>query len=119
MKYKSLTENKSVVEFIWENSEGWPVEFVSENVKELFGYTAEEFKNGYVAYSDCVHKDDLERLTKEVDENSNKKEVKGYTQIYRIVTKDDEVKTIEDKTTVDRDEEGKVTYYHGELRDIT
>ena len=26
------------VAFLWKNEEGWPVEFVSDNVKNLFGY---------------------------------------------------------------------------------
>ena len=119
MKYKSSTENKSVVKFTWKNAEGWPVEFVSENVKDLFGYSAEEFMKGDVAYSACVHEDDLERLTKEVNENSNKRWVNEYTQTYRIVTKDGKVKLIKDKTSVDRDKKGNVTYYRGTLTDIT
>ena len=31
--------------FLWKNSKGWPVEFVSENVKQ-FGYTREDFYSG-------------------------------------------------------------------------
>src|SRR5690349_20447999 len=32
-----------VVVFRWRNAEGWPVEYVSQNVGELTGYTADAF----------------------------------------------------------------------------
>jgi hypothetical protein len=38
--------------FTWKNQKGWPVEFVSENVAVLFGYTAKEFMKGKVIYAD-------------------------------------------------------------------
>lgn len=73
-----------------------------------------------MAYSDCVHKDDLKRLTAEVNKYSKEKNRMEYVhKPYRIVTKDRKVKTIEDKTSVDRDKKGNVTYYHGTLTDIT
>ncbi len=35
-----------VVVFRWAAREGWPVEYVSANVREVFGYEAEEFTQG-------------------------------------------------------------------------
>lgn len=32
--------------FLWSNREGWPVEYVSDNVENVLGYTAEEFLTG-------------------------------------------------------------------------
>ncbi|NWG04377.1 MAG: PAS domain S-box protein [Syntrophaceae bacterium] len=45
--YQIIDKSPAVV-FVWKNEEGWPVEFVSDNVKEVFGYSAEDFVNGVV-----------------------------------------------------------------------
>lgn len=39
-----ISKSRAVV-FLWSNREGWPVEYVSDNVENVFGYTAEEFLN--------------------------------------------------------------------------
>ena len=67
----SIINRSPAVAFLWKNLEGWPVEFVSDNVMELFGYTAEEFTSGQVSYAKTVHPDDLERVAKEVATFSN------------------------------------------------
>lgn len=83
--------NKSpAVAFLWKNDEGWPVEYVSKNVKRLFGYTAEEFTSGKVSYTKTVHPDDLERVGAEVAGFSKRKGREEFThEPYRIITKDD------------------------------
>jgi hypothetical protein len=43
-----INESPAVI-FLWKNSEGWPVEYVSENVRDLFGYSAEEFMTGRIS----------------------------------------------------------------------
>ena len=58
----SIINRSPAVAFLWKNLEGWPVEFVSDNVMELFGYAAEEFTSGQVSYAKTVHPDDLERV---------------------------------------------------------
>ncbi|OQX77083.1 MAG: hypothetical protein B6D64_08800 [Bacteroidetes bacterium 4484_276] len=39
----NLIEKSPIVKFLWKNQETWPVEYVSENVKNIFGYTADDF----------------------------------------------------------------------------
>jgi len=113
--------NKSpAVAFLWKNAEGWPVEFVSDNVEAVFGYTADEFTSGKVSYDKTVHPDDLDRVAQEVSRYS---EEAGRTRFihepYRIVTKSGAVKWIDDKTYIRRDEQGTITHYQGIVEDIT
>ena len=61
-----LIERSPSVVFAWSYSEGWPVRFVSRNVKKLLGYTAEQFMSGEVLFAECIHPDDLARVTSEV-----------------------------------------------------
>ncbi|NHJ46287.1 MAG: PAS domain S-box protein [Asgard group archaeon] len=105
--------------FLWQNKEGWPVEFVSENVIFTFGYTPDDFYTGRVPYSAIIHPDDLDRIANEVATFSNDNEGEDYTQEYRIITKDGEIKWINDYTSLRRDDKGNITHYHGIVHDTT
>jgi two-component system cell cycle sensor histidine kinase/response regulator CckA len=108
------------VAFTWKNQEGWPVEFVTENVENLFGYTAKEFMTGKANYTDCVHPEDLQRVAKEVAEYSSKEETAEFIhEPYRIIAKDGSEKIISDWTYTVRDNEGRITHYKGIVEDIT
>lgn len=109
-----------VVAFIWKNAEGWPVEYVSENARDMFGWSTEDFVSGVVPYSSVVHPDDLERVGKEVSQANADLKLGTVTHApYRIVTRDQQVKWIEDITTIRRAEDGSVVSYEGILLDIT
>ncbi|MCK5164306.1 MAG: PAS domain-containing protein [Desulfobacula sp.] len=115
-----IIERSPAVAFLWKNLEGWPVEFVSENVMELFGYSADDFVSGRVLYTKVVHPDDLKRVAGEVANFSIGKGQKRFThEPYRIVTKDGKIKWIVDRTYIRRDENGKITHYQGIVLDIT
>jgi len=115
-----IINRSSSVAFTWKNREGWPVEFVSENVEKLFGYTAEEFMTGEVNYVDCVHHEDLKRVAKDFAEGGSKEETTGFAhEPYRILTKDGSEKTVSDWTCIVRDHDGRITHYKGIVEDIT
>ena len=91
--------------------------YVSNNINQL-GYTAEAFLNGEMHFRDIVHPDDMEQLGAEIQEYV-KKDVEEYTQIYRVLTKDGEVRWVEDQTSVVRDKDGNKTHHQGIVADIT
>ena len=113
--------NKSPsVAFSWKNSEGWPVEFVSDNVIDLFGYTSNEFLSGYVSYTKIIHQDDRERVEHEVESISKEKDREEFIhEPYRIVTKNGTIKWVKDWTFIVRDEERNITHYNGIVEDIS
>ena len=120
LKQASAIINRSpAVAFLWKNAPGWPVEFVSENVKRLFGYSAKDFTSGKVPFAEVVHSDDLARVGKEVENHSKDEGTSQFTQEYRIITKDKQEKWIEDKTLIRRNSNGKAIYYEGIICDIT
>ncbi|MFH1722444.1 MAG: PAS domain S-box protein [Candidatus Altiarchaeota archaeon] len=118
-EFYGIINRSPVVVFLWKNDEGWPVEYVSENVGELFGYSAEEFVSGKVSYAKTVHPDDLERVGHEVEKYSQDQRREEFTQEYRIVTKDGKVKWTDDRTWIRRDKKGEITHYQGIILDIT
>jgi PAS domain S-box-containing protein len=113
-----IINESPVVAFLWRNTEGWPVEFVSKNVKKLFGYYTEDFTSGRVSFADTVYPDDLKRVSREVEKYSKEKTKKEFTQKYRIITKNKKIKWIEDRTFIRRDENANITHYQVIVWDI-
>jgi PAS domain S-box-containing protein len=115
-----IVNRSPIVVFLWENQEGWPVRFVSENVVDLFGYTAEEFMSGKISYDATVHPDDLERVMDEVSRYSAEKGIQNFRhKPYRIITKEGNEKHISDLTTLRRNDHGEITHYEGILYDVS
>ena len=112
-----VVENSPVVLFRWRATEGWPITMVSENVKQ-FGYSREELLSGEVPFTSIVHPDDLDRLSREVEEYSSNGAVR-FRQEYRILTKEGEVRWVDDRTLVERNDQGEIVFYEGILIDIT
>ncbi len=106
-----------VTVFRWVASEGWPVEYVSPNVRQ-FGYAAEDFLSGRVPYATIVHPDDLARVADEVKRHSESG-VASFVQEYRIVRPDGVARWLYDRTVVVRDEKGRITHYDGYILDVT
>ena len=115
-----IINRSPVIAFLWRNEVGWPVEFVSENVHSLCGYTAEEFINGQIHYSDIIHPEDFDRVNEEIlhiEQNSPKEYFQHAP--YRIRTREGQVKWIEHSTCLKRDNCGRTTHYQGVVLDIT
>ncbi len=107
-----------VVVFRWVNAPGWPVEYVSPNVIDLFGHSSEDFITGRVPYADVVHGDDLDRIAAEVAEHSAAG-VACFEQEYRINLPGGEVRWLYDFTVLNRDQAGVITHYDGYVLDAT
>ena len=115
----SLFDLGDAVLFKWRNDEEWSVEYVSKSVEKLLGYTPYDFLNSKVTYADCIHSEDLPRVTKEVNEAIGKKLYFFTHEPYRIVTKEKQTKWIHDSTVIVRDAHGEVENFIGYLTDIT
>lgn len=115
-----ILNSSPVVAFLWRNERGWPVEFVTDNVKNIFGYTSREFMSGEVAFASVVHPDDLSRVQNEVSRYSNEADRAGFTHpSYRIIDRDGSIKWIEDRTIIRRNEQGDISHYQGILTDVS
>lgn len=113
--------NKSpVVIFQWLNEKDLPVEFVSENVEKIFGYTPEEFRNRAVEYLDTVHPDDLEMVLRDSAEFEMRRGIDDFKPVpYRIKTKTGEIKWIEVLPFRRVDRNNLTTHYQSLVIDIT
>ena len=115
----SLFDKGDSTLFKWKNKKDWPIEYVSLSIFELLGYEKKEFLSKHIKYSDFIHKDDIDRVLSEV--NLALEENKSYFkhEPYRIITKDKQVKWVLDSTSVQRDNDGRVTNFIGNITDIS
>ena len=91
--------------------------YVSDNIRQM-GYTAEEFLEEKIHFRDIVHPDDIERVGEEIM-HYMEEDVEEYTQFYRIMTQDGQIRWVEDQTSVVRDDQGNKIFNQGLLVDIT
>ena len=116
----NIINRSRMVAFVWRNEENWPVDFVSSNVEDLFGYTAKEFLSGEISYSDMIHPDDRERVGAEVvDASRDASKTRFEHEPYRIMTRDGKKIWISDKTEIQRDKKGRIIHYQGIVENIT
>lgn len=108
-----------IIIFKWRNTENWPIEYVSENVSRIIGYSRDKILADNFVYSEIIHPDDLLRVVKEVSENS-KSEIEYFThQPYRIITKSNKILWVNDYTNILRNEKGEITHYIGYINEIS
>ena len=115
-----IIEKSPVVVFLWKNQDGWPVEYVSTNVARLTGYMPEEFKSGEMAYTDVIYPDDLQQVSDEVAHYVQQDKVVNFAhKPYRLITKTNELKWVDDRTTIRRNAKGEIIHFQGIILDIT
>ncbi|MEE4355324.1 MAG: PAS domain-containing protein [Desulfococcaceae bacterium] len=107
----------SAVVFVRKAESGWPLHFVSENIRQ-FGYSPEEFLGKKLTYTDIIYPEDREKVLSEV-----RQYILGsadeFMQEYRIVCKNKEVRWVDDRTWLQRDVKGNILCYQGIVLDIT
>jgi sigma-B regulation protein RsbU (phosphoserine phosphatase) len=112
-----IIDNSPAILFRRTAGEDHQLTYVSDNVRQT-GYTAEEFMSEKITFRDIGHPDDVERVGEEI-RNYAEQDVEEYTQVYRYIRKNGEVRWVEDRTSVVRDADGNKTHNQGILVDIT
>ena len=112
-----IVTNSNVIAFLWRNQEGWPVDFVTENISQ-FGYEAGQFTSGKILYAEIIHPEDVARVAEEIRAYLAQGQ-SHFVQEYRILTRKGEPRWLEDNTWVRRSPDGQVTHLQGILSDVT
>jgi PAS domain S-box-containing protein len=93
-----IVENSPVVLVRWLPGEGWPVEYVSDNIAQ-FGYKADDFHSGRIRWADILTPEDRLRMQEETAKD-RQAGVQRTRQEYRIVAADGRVRWMEDRTSI-------------------
>ncbi len=113
----TVINNSPAVVFLWRNEKYWPAVFVSDNIIQ-FGYTTNDFLSQKIQYGKIIHPNDLERVEKELERSIQKGEV-SFNSEYRLFTKAGDVRWVNERTFIQREEGGKVSCFQGIVLDIT
>ena len=112
-----VINSSPVVVFLWKAGPDWPVEFVSDNIIQ-FGYNPEDLLSGRINYGDIIHPDDREYVRSIFQSKPGEVDA-GFTVDYRILTKFGDTRWVNERTLIQRDENGKATHLQGIILDIT
>ncbi|AKB36963.1 hypothetical protein MSSAC_2373 [Methanosarcina siciliae C2J] len=114
---ETVINNSPIMVFLWTPEENWPANYVSENVTQL-GYNAEDFLTGRIMYANIVHSEDINRVRKELTKccETGKDD---FVNRYRVLTGNGEIRWVEEKTFIKRDERRNVVNFQAIIRDIT
>ena len=93
------------------------IKFFGDLIKELTGYTKDEFADKTVTWTGIIHPQDLDSAKAAV--KAGLKGDKTYERQYRIITKDGEIKWILELSQIICDENGKIKTISGILLDST
>ena len=114
---RALVNDGPAIHVVWRVDKGWPVAFVSDNIKQL-GYEPAELLAGNPAWTDITHPSDVARLEAEMADHLEKR-VQAFAREYRLLTTSGDIRWIEDRNRFVRSDEGEATHLHGVLLDVT
>lgn len=113
-----LINKGPAIVIIWQCADGWPVEFISENITNL-GYTKDDFLSGRISWLNITHPDDLACVEEApTDDNISENTLDRFKE-YRIVCKDGNILWVQDRTVAIFDNKGKISHLQGIIVDIT
>lgn len=115
---RDLFAGGPVSAIVWRPEEGWPVSFVSQNIKQLLGYDQQLFMQDDFRYINLIHPDDITRITQEVSHNIAQK-LTHWEQHYRLIDSQGVSHWMYDYTRAEFDEQGKLDRLYGYLLDQT
>ena len=117
-RFRTLVDNIPGVVYRGAHDETWTIRFISDYVKEMTGYPAEDFIDNRVrSFDSVIHPDDLEAVNASTVAKS---QLAGPFQLeYRVIDRAGEVHWVYEKGQVIANDEGELTHVDGFMLDIT
>ncbi|WP_066269010.1 PAS domain S-box protein [Hydrogenophaga palleronii] len=112
-----VVDRSPLVVIEWLNVIGCPIRYVSPSIAQ-WGYAPEPLLQGRMTYDSLIHPDDVGQVNIEIDHYLDHGPDQ-YRQEYRLRCADGRWIWIDDRSSLTRDADGKVTAISGVLLDIT
>lgn len=116
-KYKTLIESLPGVVFLDDFQDDRHSRYMSPRIKDVLGYTVEEWVGGNKLWENNLHPEDRDRIIAE-DKRTNKTG-EPFQVEYRTKRKDGRYVWIKEDAYLILDQAGKPSYWHGIMLDIT
>lgn len=117
-RYRALISNVPGVIFQCSNDDHWTMEFISEEIQSITGYSAAGFINNRErSYASILHEEDVEYVSHRVQVGIAS--CKPYSIDYRIVHANGSIRWINEKAQGIFSEKGDLLYLYGVITDVT
>lgn len=116
-KISGLISHLPGVVYRCRNDAQWSVDFVSDGIAALTGYSRSDFEQRSITFYDLTHPDDRESVRSAVESALANRE--AYQATYRIVTKSGEEKWVWEQGTGVYSSENDLQFLEGFVLDIT
>ncbi len=117
LELETIVNQSPAVAFRWSADDKWSVQFVSDNIWQ-FGFRPEEFLSNGLCFADIIHPDDLPRVRDDLARYTSEG-IDEFSGEYRIIDGQGQVRWLDDRTVVLRDENSLPLAYQGLLLDVT
>ena len=115
---ETIVNSSPAVAFLGRVVEEWPLEYVSENIRQ-FGYSPNEFTSGRLALLNLIHPADQSRVQSQLQEHVDQNSGDHLSLEFRLVQRSANVSWGEGRIWLRRDNAGAVTHLQGVLLDIS
>lgn len=115
--YRTLVERTSVVIYRDSAAEGTPSMYISPQIKDMIGYTAEEFTSSPEFWQTLLHPDDKQQIMDGI--HNMLIDGENYTSEYRLRAKNGDWVWVRDEAVLIHDEQGNPLYVQGVYVNIT
>ncbi len=113
-----IIENSNVIIFDWAVENNSPSNYVSKNISQ-FGYEQSDFYTGEMKdYWNFIHKEDLKRVKNDYYGSKSSNTLESQ-QVYRIKTKTNEIRWVEERLIFERNDNFEIIKEKGLLIDVT
>jgi diguanylate cyclase (GGDEF)-like protein/PAS domain S-box-containing protein len=113
-----LNESPTVFFILKKIDKSWELEYVTSNVKNLYGYSDNDFLSKKVKHEDFIFPEDLQVYRSEMSQVSKFIKDKYIYKPYRLVI-NNEIIWINHMLKIIYNKNGQVSHYYGYLNDIT
>lgn len=114
---ENAIESSPAIVFLLKPVENWPIEFVSENISQ-FGYDAQDIISQNKYFINIIHPSDIHKFN-ELMLKSLENEENNISIEYRILTKDGQIRWVDERAIIKRDKNNSIEFIQGIIVDIT
>ncbi|MES9881660.1 MAG: diguanylate cyclase [Sedimenticola sp.] len=105
--------------FRWRNEFGWPVVYVSENLRQEFGYLPEQFLKGGLGLASIVEPSCIAILTNELEAGLAAGQATFSRTPFRLIDQSGQYRWVSDTVRLERSDDGRVIEFYSYVTDVS
>ncbi len=115
-----LFDTGQFILFKWKNTPDLSVEYVSNNVTNILGYSTKSFQENIISFTNLIHKDDIQKVKQNIQKAVSDININHFIhEPYRVKKSDGKYLWLYETTNIIRDKDKNATHLVGYLTDIT